>query len=250
MSLAAAPANSRAGAEEVEEVVEKDYPVDPAAKFTLQNDDGSVLIYGADIAEMKVQAVKKAYSKERLDKIDINVAVRPGEISVKTGYPPKPKWGWSDRSGTVDYVIILPWRCQVQRVELGNGDMLINGMRGSEVNARVNNGRLFGRNCFTDLHASIGTGGVDVSYEWWESNSIKIETTIAAGNTFLNIPGNAQFRLAAETANGHIFSDFTSRADQTQLGQSKVSLLIGGAPNADMQIHAKDGSIRIKESYQ
>jgi hypothetical protein len=249
MAVALIPSITQA-AEVVEEVFEKHCPVDPAAGFTFQNDDGSVLIYGADIAEMKLQAIKRAYSKERLDKIDINVAVRPGEISVKTEYPPKPRWGLFDRSGTVDYVIILPWHCQVQQVKVGNGDMLIEGMRGNEVHARVDNGRLFGRNCFTDLHASIGNGGVDVSYEWWEPGNIKVETTIAAGNTLLNIPANAQFRLAAETANGHIFSDFGGRDDQAQSDQSKVSFTIGSAPNADLQIQAKDGSIRIKESYQ
>src|SRR5262249_39834870 len=93
--------------EVMEEIIEKNYPLDPTAKFTLENDDGSVRIYGAEIAEMKLQAIKRAYSKERLDKIDVNVVVRPGEVSVRTGYPPKPKWGLFDRSGTVDYVIVL-----------------------------------------------------------------------------------------------------------------------------------------------
>src|SRR5215472_12907570 len=92
--IAVALASSVAhAADEVEEIIEKDYPLDPTARFTLQNDDGSVLIYGANIAEMKLRAVKRAYSQERLDKINVNVAVRPGEISVSTGYPPKPRWG-------------------------------------------------------------------------------------------------------------------------------------------------------------
>jgi hypothetical protein len=198
---------------------------------------------------MKLRAIKRAYSQERLNKIDVNVAVRPGEISVKTGYPPKPKWGLFDRSGTVDYVIVLPWRCQVQQVELGNGDVLIEGMRGNEVHAQVNNGRLFGRNCFTDLHASIGNGEVDVAYEWWETHHIGLETNVAAGSTFISIPRDAQFRLLAATANGNIFSDFSSLEDQMQRGPSKVNLLVGNVPNADMQIRAVDGSIKIKESY-
>jgi DUF4097 and DUF4098 domain-containing protein YvlB len=185
---------------------------------------------------------------DRLRKIDVSVAVRPGAVTVKTGYPPKPKWGLSDRSGTVDYVIILPWNCEVQRLELGNGEIWIEGMRGNEVHAQVGNGRLFGRNCFTDLHLSIGNGGLAVGYDWWENNHIALNTRITEGTTQVFIPGDAQFRLHAETANGHIFSDFTSREDRTRQGQTKVDLLIGDAPNAEMQIHALDGSIKIKES--
>ena len=37
--------------EVLEEIVEQTYPVDKAAKFTLQNADGSVRIYGADTAQ-------------------------------------------------------------------------------------------------------------------------------------------------------------------------------------------------------
>ena len=233
--------------EVLEEIVEQNYPVDPGAKFTLQNDDGSVLIYGADIAQMKLHATKRAYSKEQLSKINVNVAVRPGTVAVRTGYPPKPKWGLTDRSGTVDYVIILPWRCDVERVELGNGELLIDGMRGNEVRAQLGSGRLFGHNCFTDLQVSIGSGGVDVVYDWWEAHPLALDTTVAAGNTRVFIPSEAQFRLHAETANGHIFSDFSNREDQGRRGQAKIDLLVGGIPNAEMQIHALDGSINIKE---
>jgi hypothetical protein len=234
----------------LEETIERDYPIEPTSKFTLQNDDGSVRIYGADIAEMKLQAIKKAYSKERLSKIDVAVAVQPGTVAVKTAFPPKPKWGLSDRSGTVDYVIVLPWFCDVQRVELANGEMLIEGMRGNEVHAHLDTGRLFGHNCFTDLHLSIGTGGVDVAYDWWETHTITLDTTIADGTARLYIPGDAQFRIHAQAPNGHIFSDFTKEEEQTGSQPGKLDLTIGQAPNAEMRVQALDGNINIKEAYQ
>ena len=242
-------ATSHAG-EVLEEVVEKDYPVDFGAKFTLQNDDGSVLIYGANVAQMKLQAIKKAYTKDRLSKISVDVVVRPGTVAVRTGYPPKPKWGLSDRSGTVDYVIILPWLCDVTRVDLGNGEMLIDGMRGREVRAQLGNGRLFGRNCFTDLNLSIGTGGVEVTYDWWEKDFIALNTTIRQGITQVIIPSAAQAQLHAETANGYIFNDFDQQENQRfqQRGKAKADLLVGkGSPNAEVQLHALEGNINIKE---
>ncbi|HEY4283459.1 MAG TPA: hypothetical protein VGM62_10385 [Chthoniobacterales bacterium] len=232
----------------LEEIVEQNYPIDLGAKFTLQNDDGSVMIYGAPIAEMKLQARKKAYSRERLRKINVDVSVSPGAVAVKTGYPLKPKWGLSDRSGTVDYVIILPWQCDVERVELGNGEMVIDGMRGNELHAQLGNGRLFGHNCFSEnIKLSIGSGALEISYDWWENHPIAIETTIAAGNTRLLIPGQAKLHLHAETANGNIFSDFNNQENPTRRGQAKVDFRIGATPNAEMKIHAQDGSININE---
>src|SRR5438445_11257573 len=73
-----------AGDEMLEEIVEQNYPLDPNAKFTLKNDDGSIRIYGADLAEMKLQAIKKAYTKDRLGKIDVSVAVQPGNVLINT----------------------------------------------------------------------------------------------------------------------------------------------------------------------
>ena len=74
-ALFLSPALVQSATEVLEEIIERDYQIDPASKFTLQNGDGSVRIYGADIGEMKLQAIKKAYTKERLSRIDVDVAV-------------------------------------------------------------------------------------------------------------------------------------------------------------------------------
>jgi hypothetical protein len=235
--------------EVLEEIVEQTYPLASNATFTLKSNDGSVRIYGHELPEMRVQAIKRAYSKERLSKIGVNVAVQPGNVSINTNYPPKPKWGLSDRSGTVDYIIVLPWHCDLQEVELGNGEMLIDGMRGNVVHARLGNGRLFGHNCFTDLHLSIQSGGVDVAYDWWENHAIGLDTTINEGITRLFIPSDAQFRLHAETADGHIYNDFSSKEDRTPGEKVRIDLAIGNDPNADLKVRALEGTINIRELY-
>jgi len=236
------------GAEILEEIIERNYPIDTTAKFSLKNAEGIVLIYGADIKEMKIQAIKKAYTKDRLSKINVDISVRRDAVAITTAYPPKPKWGLRDRSGTVDYVIILPWFCDVENVELGTGEMLIEGMRGNEVHAQLGNGRLFGHNCFTDLHLSLGAGGMDVGYDWWETHEIGLDARITEGNTRLFIPSDAQFQLHAETVDGHVFSDFTNTEDRRRDGQTKLELSVGNAPNAQMKVQATDGSVKIMET--
>jgi hypothetical protein len=139
----------------LEDVIEKTYAVAPTAKVSIRNDEGAIFIYGADIAEIQMEATKRAYNPERLAQISVDVSTQPGEFSIETHYPPKPKWGWSDRSGTVDYVIVLPWTCNISRLELGTGEVLVDGMRGDNVHVTMGNGRLFGHNCFTDLHVAV-----------------------------------------------------------------------------------------------
>src|SRR3977135_2863105 len=104
LGLTLALSFSAAGFEEgvVEDVVEKTYPIDPGATVSIRNVDGSIRIYGADIKELRVQAIKKAYSAERLSKIAVNISVQPDAASIETVFPSRPKWGFSDRSGTVD----------------------------------------------------------------------------------------------------------------------------------------------------
>ena len=46
-TLCCIPALPLGATEVLEETIERDYPIEPGSKFTLQNGDGSVLIYGA-----------------------------------------------------------------------------------------------------------------------------------------------------------------------------------------------------------
>ena len=56
--------------------------------------------------------------------------------------------------------------------------------------------------------------------------------------------------MNAETANGHIFSDFTTTHDRLIPGQTRLNVDVGVAPNAEMTVRAVNGSISIKELYQ
>ena len=94
----------------LEATFEQTYHVNPDARISIKNTDGSIRIYGADTTDVKLQAIKKAYDQDRLDKISINVTAQANSVSIDTVYPPKPKLGLSDRSGTVDYILVVPER--------------------------------------------------------------------------------------------------------------------------------------------
>jgi hypothetical protein len=114
----------------LEETFEQAYTVEPTANITVINGDGAVFVYGSNKNEMRVQAIRRAYTRERLKQIAVNVSIQPGSISINTKFPPKPKWALLDRSGTIDYTIVVPATASLARLELDAGEVLLDGMRG------------------------------------------------------------------------------------------------------------------------
>ena len=83
----------------LEEIFEQSYAIEPTANVTVINGEGAVFVYGSNTNEMRVQAIKRAYTRERLKEIPVDVSVQPGSVSINTKFPPKPKWTLFDRSG-------------------------------------------------------------------------------------------------------------------------------------------------------
>src|SRR5205814_6536024 len=114
-----------------------------------------VFVYGSNTNEMRVQAVKRAYTRERLKQIAVVVSVHPGSVSINTKFPPKPKWALSDRSGTVDYTIVIPATANLARLELEDGEVLVDGMRSRRMRARLRSGRMLAHNCFGNVALTL-----------------------------------------------------------------------------------------------
>ena len=237
--------------QEVERIVEQTFDqtcqVEPNARISVKNVDGSIRIYGADTREVKIQAIKKAYGRERLQKIVINVAAQPNAVSIDTVYPPKPKLGLADRSGTVDYVIVVPQTCAIPRLELSSGEILIEGMRGRQVTANLVNGRLFDHNCFGTHQLFVANGNMDVVYDFWEQGEFSVDAKIVNGNIRAFIPGEAAFHLLATTVDGNISSDFTEKEERQRGPVQKIDTVVGGPSQVTVKIHATNGNIKVSE---
>src|ERR1700732_4044931 len=129
----------------LEELSDRRYQIDPtAATLSVTNHDGSIQIYGAggDVREVQVETVKRAYTPERLKAISIQVSAQKNSVAIETIYPPDPAGPFSDRSGTVDYVIVLPQAAKISKLDLAKGEVLIEEMRSPEAHAQLGNGRL------------------------------------------------------------------------------------------------------------
>lgn len=234
----------------LEEVSERRYPIDPATgSISIKNRDGSIRIYGAggNLREVRVETVTRAYTPARLKTISVQVSSQKNSISIETLYPPDSGSTLSDRSGTVDYVIVVPQSIKIEKLELSNGEVLIEEVRSAEAHAELGTGRLFIHNCFGNLDVHVKTGNLALVYEWWEDQDFSIQAAVDDGNSFAYLPEDAAFHLLARTVTGKIANDFEEKEERGAESTNQIDLLVGGANKPKIEIESRDGNIRIAE---
>lgn len=231
----------------LEEVVENVYPVEPNVNVTIQNRDGAILVYGSDVNEVRVRSLKRAYSQERLNQIAVDISTKPGGVSIVTKFPPQPKWAFSDHSGTVDCTVVIPATASISALDLHAGEVLLDSMRGPEVRARLNDGRIFVRNCFTNLDVEMSRGTLTLGYDWWEQKKFLAQVNVGQGNAWVFLPTEAAFRLVAYASHGKIANDFND-VPLTANSPIKVDQMINGGGSATIQVRVEKGDVKIAEA--
>jgi hypothetical protein len=229
----------------LEETFEQIYTIEPTANVTVINGEGAVFLYGSSTNEMRVQAIKRAYTRERLKQIAVDVSIQPGSVSISTKLPPKPKWALFDRSGTVDYTIVAPATANLTRLELGAGEVVVDGMRGERMHAHLGSGRMFAHNCFSNVAVTLDHGTLILAYDWWEPGKFSIQTHIAQGDTWAFFPADIVCHLAAQTGHGKIESDFEEPAQRGTNEMTKIDMFIQGGGDAAVTMRAKEGDLTI-----
>jgi hypothetical protein len=234
----------------LEEVSEKVYTVEPSANISIHNHDGAVLVYGSNVNEVRVRSVKRAYSHERLNQIVIDVSAKPGAVSITAKAPPQRKWAFSDRSGTVDCTIVLPATASISALDLNAGEVLLDSMHGPEIRARLNDGRIFARNCFTNLDLIVNRGTLALSYDWWQEEKFSAQATMIQGNAWVWLPSEAAFHLLARAAHGKIANDFNNvpLSANSSAREMKIDQIINGGGAATITVRVDKGDIKIAEA--
>ena len=234
----------------LEEVSERVYRVEPDADISIHNQDGAVLVYGSEVNEVQVQSLKKAYSRERLNQIAIDVSTQPGALSVTARVPPRPKWAFGDYSGTVDCTITVPATATISALDLNAGEVFLDSMRGPKVHARLNDGRIVARNCFTNLDVTMKRGALTLTYDWWEQEKFSAQVNVGQGNAWVFLPTEAAFRLIAYAGNGKIANDFNNvpLVSNSSARKMKIDQIVNGGGPAAINVQVAKGDIKIGEA--
>jgi DUF4097 and DUF4098 domain-containing protein YvlB len=241
--------STAAAKQPLEDIVRSTYPVAPNVRLSLRLAEGTVHIYGSDEPAIKVTAIKKAYTQERLDAIQVNVTINGDEAAIETVFPPKPKGlSIADRSGTVDYTLLVPQTCTITKLEVENGEIVVEGIRGEGLSASLTNGRIRAVNCFTSTELTLGAGGLDIYYFWWEQRSFPVTAQTRQGDIRVALPHNSAARFDAGTENGWIRNQFDPERQQEGTAQS-LEWILGLDPTSEIKLRAQSGNIRIENIY-
>ncbi|HUO17429.1 MAG TPA: DUF4097 family beta strand repeat-containing protein [Verrucomicrobiae bacterium] len=225
------------------------YPITPNGRVELDNINGDVHISSWDRNEVKVDAIKYADTKERLDEATIDVDSGKDYVSIKTRYRDHDltfNWGSHNNPATVEYTITVPRNAALDKIELVNGALDVAGVSG-EVRASSVNGRIAAHDLAGRTRLETVNGRLEASFNQLAGNSVELSSV--NGSVSLTIPSDSQAELEASTVSGGIDNDFGLHVHHQFVGHDLRGQLGNGGTriklddvNGGIQIHhAEDG---------
>ena len=230
-----------------DEVMENTYHIISAGSLRIRNGAGSVSIRGADTSELRLRAIKKARTAAQLKGIGINVAAQRDSLSITTNFLREKNKALSIGTGTVEYTLVVPQTIKIARLEMDDGKILIENMRGDEVRANLADGQMVIRNCFGKVHLAVANGALDLVYDRDDRQQFSVDAQVTNGNVRVFIPRNASYHLRAETVTGEITNDFGKTVELNGSAGRKLNMLVGKEGASPVTIRVTTGDVKITE---
>jgi hypothetical protein len=223
------------------------YPLSANGQVELQNINGSVEIKAWDRNEVKVDAIKHAWSKQRLQEATIKVDSRSDSLSIRTEYPDHDHTFWNDgkhdKSASVEYALTVPRNARLADINLVNGNLDIEGVNG-EVRVSCVNGRLTARKLGGQAELSTVNGKLEASLDRLAS-PLRVSSVNAA--VLLTLPSDTKADIEASTVSGSISNDFgIPVAHHRWVGHELNGELGGGGPR--VHVSNVNGRIEIRHA--
>ena len=234
----------------VTEEFHQTYAIAADGRVELDNINGAVHISSWDRNEVKVDAVKYAGTKERLDEARIEVDSGKDYLSIRTKYRDHDlnfNWGSHNNPAGVEYTLTVPRSARLDEIKLINGSLDITGVTG-EVRASCINGRLEAHNLSGRTELSTINGHLDARFDQLSAKSVELNSV--NGSLELTIPSDSKAEIEASTVSGGIDNDFGLHVNHHRfVGHDLRGELGSGGPriklanvNGRIEIrHASDG---------
>jgi DUF4097 and DUF4098 domain-containing protein YvlB len=223
------------------------YPLAANGRVELSNINGAVHISGWDRNEVKVDAVKRAWSKKRLDEAKVKINSSENSISIRTEYPDHNHTFWNDgqhdQPASVEYTLTVPRNARLDTIDLVNGSLDLEGVSG-EIKASCVNGKLAAHNLGGRADLSTVNGKLEANVDRLES---PLEVSSVNASVLVTLPSDAKADLEASTVNGSISDDFGLPVTKHQfVGRDLRGELGGGGPH--VRVSNVNGRIEIKHA--
>lgn len=184
------------------------YTITAEGRVELDNINGDVRISTWDRNEVKVDAVKYADTKERLEEAKIEIDSGKDYLSIRTRYPDHDNsWnrGSHNNPASVEYTLTVPRTVRLDEIKLINGALDVAGMSG-EVHASCINGRLEARDLAGRADLSTINGRLVARFAQLAGQSVDLNSV--NGSVDLTIPSDSNAEVEASTVSGSIQNDF------------------------------------------
>lgn len=250
----------------------KSYPLKGGQRISLESFNGSVEILAWEKDEVDVTAVKYASSKDYLDQLKIEVNNSSDAVRIRAVRPVDRSW----RGGMgVKFVLRVPKKTELERIETTNGSIRIEGVDGAarlrstngavralrtngSIDATTTNGsiELTGTAGDAVLHTTNGSvraddvrGGFDatttngaVRARISDPIAKAVRAHTSNGSITIQLPTGLKAELRARTSNSSISSDFEVVGSK---GKHRLDGTInGGGPLVDLS--TSNGAIRVE----
>ena len=187
----------------------KTYPLTANGRVALENINGDVHIATWDRDEVKVDAVKRARSKQRLDQAQIKIESDGDSVSIRTEYPDRDLTFSNDydhdNPASVEYTLTIPRGATLNKIALINGALDVQGLSG-EVRASCINGRLTAKGLQGRTRLSTVNSRIEADFDKLSGSAIDLNSV--NGAVQLTLPSDASADLEATTVSGRISNDF------------------------------------------
>ncbi|CAN5849956.1 hypothetical protein BH18ACI4_BH18ACI4_04820 [soil metagenome] len=230
------------------------YPLSANGRISLENLNGGVRIAVWDRDEVQVNAVKRAYRRERWNEAKSEGNATADAIRSKTTYPDGNQTLTDEQKGRynnpalVDYTLTVPRNARLESVDLVNGSLDVDGVEG-DVKASSVNGRVSARGLGGVAKLSTVNGNLEATFtKLDEAKPITLGSV--NGNVTLIIPSDANAVVRAGTVHGAISDDFgfsVQHGDYVghelygQLGAGGPRIKLGNVNGRISIKHAQDG---------
>lgn len=235
------------GKEEVTEEFHRTFPFAANGLVSLENYAGVIRIKTWERNEIKIDAVKRAYQKERLAEVDISVDHNPNVIRIKTKYA-KENLSWSDdedgysnNPASVSYTLSVPRNVRLDKIELLNGRAEIEGVTGGVKASSVNGGFTL-RRIAGSVNISTVNGQLEAIVEQQDEASSVLLSSVN-GQIILTAAADANVQFNAHTIHGVIKNDFGLEVNRT-VGSYLTGTL--GHGSARVELSNVNGSIVVR----
>jgi len=233
--------------DELTEEFHQTYALTPTGRVSIANINGDVHISAWDRNEVKVDAVKRAYSPQRLSEVTIEVTNTADSVMIKTKYAERNQnfetRNRENNSASVEYTLTVPSGSRLDGAELVNGSLDVEGVQG-DVHASLVNGQVKAGGLGGEVKLSTVNGGVEANVARLDAAK-GVTLNSVNGSIVLIVPAGANAQIRASTVHGPITNDFGLAVEDGQYVGHNLSGQIGsGGPR--IRLNNVNGSITIK----